>query len=244
MPNTGGARGFSTFLNTWWPPTGKKKTLFPKYGHPQLSWSPAAIMSRQIITALLAGLLSAASLAKRNEVVYLSLGCFWDKEFRIECAKLPSVDPLGTLDMGCNTTHNSVNDKKCVPGCTVVGYMGGTGDYPSYSTNYTALNYSETVRLVFDPEELAFEKIMDEYWKLAPDAIDPQSSKWKAYLISAYSDDCISDPAYFLRIFTTTDAQLSLAKASMQNQLVLQNTSKLYVQIEAATDYEFWKAEE
>jgi peptide methionine sulfoxide reductase MsrA len=111
-----------------------------------------------------------------KEVVYLSLGCFWDKEFRLECANLPSVDPLGTEDKKCNTTHNSVSDRVCTPDETVVGYMGGVGDYPAYNSNYTQLNYSETVRLVYDPAVLPFQKIMDEYWQLAPDAIDPQSS--------------------------------------------------------------------
>ena len=47
----------------------------------------------------------------------------------------------------------------CAPTATVVGYMGGTGDYPSYDTNYSKLNYTETIRVIYDAEALPFEKV-------------------------------------------------------------------------------------
>ena len=172
-------------------------------------------------------LLVASSSLSSAEVVYFSLGCFWDKEFRLECAGLPSVDRLGTLDTACNTTRSTVSDRVCRPNATVVGYMGGTGDHPSYDSNYTLLNYSETVRLIYDPIELPFRKVMSEYWRLAPDAVDPQTN-----------------PAYFLRIFTTTPSQLAIAQASYKEQLVQQNVSVLFVNIQSAEKYQFWKAEE
>ena len=100
-----------------------------------------------------------AAVFASHEVVYVSLGCFWDKLTRLECVGLPSVDALGTEDYACNSTHNSVSDRVCTPKATVVGYMGGVGNYPSYETNYSKLNYTETIRLQYDPTILSFSKV-------------------------------------------------------------------------------------
>ena len=53
-----------------------------------------------------------------------------------ECAGLPSVDTLGTEDppSRCNTDEHTVSERTCVPNSTVVGYMGGQGDFPNYAT--------------------------------------------------------------------------------------------------------------
>ena len=79
--------------------------------------------------------------------------------YTCECVGLPSVDALGTEDYACNSTHNSVSDRVCTPKATVVGYMGGVGNYPSYETNYSKLNYTETIRLQYDPTILSFSKV-------------------------------------------------------------------------------------
>jgi peptide methionine sulfoxide reductase MsrA len=49
-----------------------------------------------------------------------------------------------------------VSDKVCQPINTVVGYMGGTGEYPNYGNYTSANNYSETLRLVWDTSELSY----------------------------------------------------------------------------------------
>jgi peptide methionine sulfoxide reductase MsrA len=104
--------------------------------------------------------------------------------------------------------------------------MGGVGDYPDYNTNYTQLNYSETVRLVYDPTKLTFDKIMDQYWTFAGDPTFPED-----------------DPAYMLRIFATTPAQwAALAGAKKTKQAELNAT--VYLGIYNASDYQFWKARE
>jgi peptide methionine sulfoxide reductase MsrA len=107
-----------------------------------------------------------------------------------------------------------------------VGYMGGVGDYPTYNQNYTALNYSETLRLKYDPAQTNFTRIMDAYWKYAPSPSFDQS-----------------DPAYMMRIFTTTPEQYATALAS-KAAFAKQMNATLYVSVYNATDYEFWKGEE
>lgn len=103
--------------------------------------------------------------------------------------------------------------------------MGGSGDYPRYDTNYTALNYSETLRLVYDPAKLNYSTIMETYWKFAPDATMPEE-----------------DPAYMLRIFVD-DAQRPIAEASLKAQQARLNTT-IYANIYDAKDFVFWKAGE
>lgn len=141
---------------------------------------------------------------------------------------MPSIDALGTEDPAtqCDTTHNTVSDTMCAPSSTVIGYMGGNGSYPRYDTNYTELGYSETVRLVYDPAKLSMEEIMATYFKFCPDPTYPES-----------------DPAYKNRIFTTTKAQQLVANASLANATLAANAT-LYVNIQDADKYEFWKAEE
>jgi peptide-methionine (S)-S-oxide reductase len=104
--------------------------------------------------------------------------------------------------------------------------MGGHGDYPTYNDNYTQLGYSETVRLMYDPEKLTFNDVMQAYWQFAPDPTYPES-----------------DPAYKNRIFTTTPEQLKIAKESLSNATAAANTT-IYVDIQEASSFEFWKAEE
>jgi len=51
--------------------------------------------------------------------------------YNYECDGIPSVEALGTEDPNeCNSQSNSVSEKVCAPTHTVVGYMGGEGDYP------------------------------------------------------------------------------------------------------------------
>lgn len=128
--------------------------------------------------------------------------------------------------MKCNTTNNSVSDRVCQPNATVVGFMGGTGSYPSYEVNYTALNYSETLRLEYDPAKLSYQDILETYWKNAPDPTLQQD-----------------DPAYMLRIFVASPQQWQVAEASLQALKKKLNTT-IYANIYNASEYEFWKAAE
>jgi len=104
--------------------------------------------------------------------------------------------------------------------------MGGTGDYPSYDTNYTALNYSETLRLVYDDSKLSYADVLDAYWKFAPQPTDPQS-----------------DPAYMLRIFVQGPEEEQIAQNSI-HKLEARLNMTVYAEILNASNYQFWKASE
>jgi len=119
-----------------------------------------------------------------------------------------------------------VSDHQCVPASTVVGYMGGTGEYPNYD-NYTASNnYSETLRIEYDTSQTNFSQLLAAYWQFAPDPTMP-----------------CEDPAYCLRIFTVTADQWLETQASIQAE------SKVIGQLPNigvynASAFTFWKAEE
>jgi len=104
--------------------------------------------------------------------------------------------------------------------------MGGSGEFPRYDTNYTQLGYSETVRLEYDPAQLAVGDIMKAYVQYSP---DPEMAE--------------SDPAYKNRIFTTTKLQKVAAQKYLATYAKAQKT-KLYVDVQDSSKYTFWKAEE
>lgn len=105
--------------------------------------------------------------------------------------------------------------------------MGGTGEFPNYG-NYTQNNnYSETIRLLWDPSETNYSVMLDNYWQFAgPEAGYPSE-----------------DPAYQFRIFYRNDEQKRLATAALR-QWTAAAAGQVYVSIYSADDYTFWKAEE
>eukprot|EP00038_Savillea_parva_P022049 m.36671 g.36671 ORF g.36671 m.36671 type:complete len:129 (-) comp5431_c0_seq1:696-1082(-) len=104
--------------------------------------------------------------------------------------------------------------------------MGGTGDYPNYQ-NYTAgNNYSETLRLEYDPSQTNYTDLLAAYWKFTPDPTMP-----------------CDDPAYCLRIFTVTSEQWLEAQASI-SAWAKSNGQTPIINVYNASEYTFWKAEE
>lgn len=74
------------------------------------------------------------------EVVYVAMGCFWGAE-RIFWS-LPGVY------------------------VTAVGYMGGWTTHPTYEETCTArTGHTETVMVVYDPAEVAFDQLMKAFWE-------------------------------------------------------------------------------
>lgn len=117
------------------------------------------------------------------------------------------------------TGDGSLSDKDCVPGSTVVGYMGGTGTYPTYANYTTGNNYSETLRLEFDGESTKFSDLLAAYWRYADTSV-------------------CDDPAYCPRIFYVDADQKQQTEASLTN-----HPGSLLAVLPAA-EYTFWKAEE
>lgn len=133
---------------------------------------------------------------------------------------------LKNADTTCPTGDGSISDRTCTPASTVVGYMGGMYPYPTYQNYTDGDNYSETLRIEYDPTVTSYSDLLNAYWQFTPDP----------------TQQC-GDPAYCLRIFTVTPEQHKLAVASA----VVQSNkfgAPLFVDIDNASEYTFWKAEE
>ena len=159
-------------------------------------------------------------------VAYVSLGCFWTSEHNFDCDKQLKGLHRAPDPTDCPTDRESVSDRTCQPNTTVVGYMGGSGTHPTYQ-NYTSAgnNFSETLRLVYDPADTTFSEVLDAFWQFAPSPTVP-----------------VKNPAHRLRIFFTSEAQRAAAAASIAKHNTA--TPGVLVQLVAAADFVFWKAEE
>jgi len=49
---------------------------------------------------------------------------------------------------------------------TRVGYIGGTSTSPTYSTVCSGDGHSEAVRILYDPEQISYEKLLDHAFKM------------------------------------------------------------------------------
>jgi len=84
----------------------------------------------------------------------------------------------------------------------VSGYAGGTTENPNYK-NYMRGGHIEVVEVVFNPEKVTYEDLLDVYWKQV-DPTDPDGQ---------FVD---RGHAYSTAIFFHNDKQLRLAKASKE----------------------------
>ncbi len=82
----------------------------------------------------------AAEAVDGKEVVFFGMGCFW------------GVERLFWEQQGVWVT--------------AAGYQSGTTPNPTYSEVCTGLTgHNETVRVVFDPSEISFEKLLKLFWE-------------------------------------------------------------------------------
>lgn len=132
-------------------------------------------------------------------------GCFWCMEY-----------PFDALDGVISTTS---------------GYVGGFKKHPTYQqVSAGETGHTEAVQVVFNPEKISYEKLLDVYWRNS----DPTTSKRQF---------CDIGSQYRPGIFYANEAQKSLAKASKKR---LQK-NKLFEQdivTEISPVGEFWKAED
>jgi peptide-methionine (S)-S-oxide reductase len=111
-----------------------------------------------------------------TETVYVAMGCFWGAE-RIFW-QLPGVY------------------------VTAVGYMGGWTKHPTYEETCTArTGHTETVMVVFDPDQVSFDRLMKAFWENH----DPTTPNRQGNDVGTQ---------YRSAIFTTTPQQLAAAEAS------------------------------
>lgn len=105
--------------------------------------------------------------------------------------------------------------------------MGGTGEYPNYQNYTMGNNYSETLRLLYDPAVTSYQAMLDHYWTFAGGS-------------ATYPSD---DPAYQFRLFYNSRAQQQQATAALATWTKSAN-AQLYIDVLDAKAYTFWKAEQ
>jgi peptide-methionine (S)-S-oxide reductase len=111
-------------------------------------------------------------------VIYVAMGCFWGAE-RIMW-QLPGVH------------------------ATAVGYMGGWTPNPTYEETCTArTGHTESVLVVFDPEQISLDAIMQAFWENH----DPTTTNRQGNDIGTQ---------YRSAVFTTTPEQLAAVEASAE----------------------------
>lgn len=145
-------------------------------------------------------------------VVYVAMGCFWGAE-RIFW-QLPGVH------------------------VTAVGYMGGWTTHPTYEETCTArTGHTETVMVVYDPEQVTFDQLMKAFWENH----DPTTPNRQGNDVGTQ---------YRSAIFTATDDQVAAALASRdryQAALTAAGYGTISTQIERADragDGAFYYAED
>ena len=111
-------------------------------------------------------------------------GCFWCMESDFE--KIPGVKEV------------------------VSGYIGGTGENPTYD-DYAGRGFIEAVRITYDPAVIPYEKLLDQYW-LHIDPTDPGGQF------------CDRGHAYTTAIFYGTEEQKRVAE---QSKAALENSGQL-----------------
>ncbi len=111
---------------------------------------------------------------KKQEKATLAGGCFW-------CMEKPFEKLEGVIDVSS-------------------GYMGGSSQDPTYE-NYAAANHIEVVEIVYDPDRIPYNKLLDVFWR----QIDPTDPAGQ------FAD---RGRAYSTAIFYHNDEQKRLAERS------------------------------
>lgn len=93
---------------------------------------------------------------KESETAYLAMGCFWGS------------DALFGIQKGVIST--------------TVGYAGGEEEDPTY---YNLGGHAETVRVVYDPKIISYEKILDIFWVGHSAEVPPYSCQYMSAVFTA-----------------------------------------------------------
>ena len=147
-----------------------------------------------------------------HEVLYVAMGCFWGAE-RIFW-QLPGVH------------------------ATAVGYMGGWTKNPTYEETCTGrTGHTETVQVVYDPDEVTVDDLMKAFWENH----DPTTPNRQGNDVGTQ---------YRSAVYTTSDEQLAAVEASRgryQQMLEESGYGEISTEIEPASqagDGVFYYAED
>lgn len=144
-----------------------------------------------------------ANMPQLTETALFAGGCFW-------CMEKPFEAQNGVISV-------------------TSGYAGGTTKAPTYQ-NYGSGNHIEVVQIVFDPEKISYEKLLDTFWH----QIDPTDDGGQ------FVD---RGHAYISGIFYYDESQKKLAEASKIRLEQSRVFSKPIVTAITPAP-EFWPAEE
>ena len=111
------------------------------------------------------------------------------------------------------------------------GYVGGSKDNPTYEeVSSGTTGHAEAVLVEYDPERIGYDQLLDVFWK----NVDPTD---------AAGQFCDRGNQYRTGIFTTTDEQQTLARASRRN---LDDSGALPMRVvtEISPAGTFWPAED
>lgn len=112
---------------------------------------------------------------------------------------------------------------------TTSGYIGGHVDNPTYSDVVSETSgHREAVKIEFDPSKVSYEKLLDVFWH----SVDPTD---------AGGQFCDRGESYSTAVFTTTDAQASVATASKEK--IASKVDKPIATLITAAEM-FWPAED
>ena len=116
----------------------------------------------------------------------------------------PAQTAKATFAGGCFWCVEADFDK--VPGVlsTTSGYTGGKLANPTYEQVAAKLTgHAEAVEIVFDPTKVSYEKLVEHFWR----TIDPTTKD---------AQFCDHGSPYRTAIFANDEAQLKIAKASLE----------------------------
>ncbi|MEX2438049.1 MAG: peptide-methionine (R)-S-oxide reductase MsrB [Candidatus Babeliales bacterium] len=161
-------------------------------------------MKKKILSIIMVSIVNSSSIsnAQPSKATFAG-GCFW-------CMEHPFEKQDGVTDV-------------------VSGYMGGTGNNPTYQ-DYGKRGFIEVIEITFNPATISYEKLLDIFWRQI-DPTDPDGQ---------FVD---RGPEYRSAIFYHNDAQ---KKTAEQSKSALKSSGKfsksIATQIIPAT--KFWPAEE
>lgn len=142
----------------------------------------------------------------------------------------PTGLATATFAAGCFWSMEHVFDE--LPGVVsvTVGYAGGTAKKPSYEQVEMGITgHAETVQVVFDPEKIAYEALLDAYWH----NMDPTDGAGQF---------CDHGTQYRPIIFYADDEQKKLAEQSKDALERSHRFARVTPQIVPAST--FWRAED
>jgi len=146
---------------------------------------------------------------ENTEMVQFGMGCFWGAERKFWQTK------------GVYSTQ--------------VGYAGGYTKNPTYHEVCSGrTNHTEVVRVVYEPEKIAFNQILKIFWE----SHDPTQGMRQG-------ND--SGTQYRSSIYAYTDAQLAEAKSTMQKygeELAKKGKGEITTEIKSAAEAPFYYAED